>query len=149
MKVYGPYKRKDGRSHVIIVNDDGTKTTQSYPRFLMEQYLGRKLSENEQVDQLLTQFDNLQKSRYRLPQAQLKACICPQCNKEFMVSLSQYQNNQLKQERAGPFCSRSCAGKWSTGSTATTYHGTNSGYTNHKCRCDLCRQAHREYKRTH
>lgn len=24
-------------------------------------------------------------------------------------------------------------------------HGTNSRYTNHRCRCDECRQAHRDY----
>ena len=38
MKVYGPYKRKDNRKHVVIVHDNGSRQTQSYPRYLMEQH---------------------------------------------------------------------------------------------------------------
>ena len=50
MKYYGPYTRKDGRAHMIIVHPDGKKQTQSYPRFLMEQKLGRALLPSEHVD---------------------------------------------------------------------------------------------------
>ena len=49
LKVYGPYTRKDGRKHVVIVNNNGTKTTKSYPRYLMEQHLGRSLEPSEIV----------------------------------------------------------------------------------------------------
>lgn len=30
-------------------------------------------------------------------------------------------------------------------SSETSWHGTNGGYTNHHCRCELCTRAHREY----
>ena len=53
MIVYGPYKRKDGRSIVIHYDDVlGTTRTQSYPRYLMEQHLGRELESWEQVDHI-------------------------------------------------------------------------------------------------
>jgi Domain of unknown function (DUF5052)/HNH endonuclease len=51
LKVYGPYRRADGRQHVIHYDTStGKRTTQSYPRYLMEQFLGRELEEYEQVD---------------------------------------------------------------------------------------------------
>jgi len=75
-KVYGPYTREDGRKHVIHY-DGKTRRTQSYPRYLMEQHLGRELLPNETVDhinedftddrienlQLLSLVDNVNKSR--------------------------------------------------------------------------------------
>lgn len=42
MKIYGPYLRKDLRKHIVIVNDDGSKTTKSFPKYLMENKLGRE-----------------------------------------------------------------------------------------------------------
>lgn len=51
-KVYGPYLRKDGRKHVIIVYGDGHKRTVSYGRLVQ---LGR-------IDRLPTQPSA--KSRY-------------------------------------------------------------------------------------
>lgn len=51
MKVFGPYTRKsDGRRIVIIERDDGSRTTKTLARFLMEQTLGRELGYNETVD---------------------------------------------------------------------------------------------------
>ena len=43
MKVYGPYTRPDGRQHVILIFEDGQRRTVSYPKYLMEQKLGREL----------------------------------------------------------------------------------------------------------
>jgi hypothetical protein len=43
MKIYGPYTRKDGRKHVIVHYDGGRIRTVSYPKWLMEQHLGREL----------------------------------------------------------------------------------------------------------
>lgn len=120
MKIYGPYKRKDGRQHVIHY-DGVTRHTQSYPRFLMEQHLDRKLEEWEQVDhinddptddrienyQILTQLNNIQKSA---PKAQTYECKCACCGKAMMIPLRQYKQNQVVQGKAGPYCSRRCAG---------------------------------------
>lgn len=50
MKIHGPYLRKDGRKHVVIIHDDGTRQTRSYPRLLLEEKLGRPLEKWETVD---------------------------------------------------------------------------------------------------
>ncbi len=122
MKVYGPYTRPDGRKHVIHYDEvTGKRRTQSYPRYLMEQHLGRELTPEEQVDhinndftddrienlQLLTQKQNLDKSR---KPAQMIECICPFCKVSFSIPYRTYKQNQIKQGKAGPYCSRQCAG---------------------------------------
>lgn len=52
MKISKPYKRPDGRKHVIITRSDGSKTTRSYPRYLLEMKLGRSLLPEETVDHI-------------------------------------------------------------------------------------------------
>ena len=49
MKQYLYTNQKDGRSRVVIVDDNGKHTSKSYPRFLVEQNLGRELLPNEDV----------------------------------------------------------------------------------------------------
>ncbi len=56
MRIYGPYKRKDGRKHVVIIYEDGTRQTKSYPRLMMEQHLGRGLTKEETVDHINNDF---------------------------------------------------------------------------------------------
>ena len=77
VKVYGPYLRKDGRKHVILRYADGTRRTQSYPRFVLESELGISLPDDLDVDhvdndktndrpsnwQLLSRSDNVKKQR--------------------------------------------------------------------------------------
>lgn len=58
MKISKPYTRPDGRKHVIITKEDGSKTTRSYPRFLLEEKLGRKLLPEETVDHIDGNFKN-------------------------------------------------------------------------------------------
>jgi len=60
MQIFGPYKRKsDGRQIVIVVEPNGRRRTVSYPKWLMEQHLGRKLDPNEEtVDHIDSNFDN-------------------------------------------------------------------------------------------
>jgi len=58
MKIYGPYLRKDGRKHIIIIHNDGRSQTRSYPRLLLEQKLGRELKEDETVDHIDGDFTN-------------------------------------------------------------------------------------------
>ena len=109
--MFGPYKRKDGRSHVVFYDTETKKRrTQSYPRYLMEQHLGRELLPEEQVDhinndrtddrienfQLLSQADNM------------KECVCPTCEKTFTVFTRRYVGNQIKQKKSGPYCSMVC-----------------------------------------
>jgi hypothetical protein len=122
MTVFGPYIRSDGRTHVIHYDPiTQTRRTQSYPRYLMEQHLGRTLKEWEQVDhinndhtddrienfQLLTKGDNNRKSA-KAPK--LYWFICPVCGEEGVIYYRNYKGNQLSQGKAGPYCSRRCAG---------------------------------------
>lgn len=126
MKTYGPYRRKDGRQ-IVIHYDELTKSqhTQSYPRYLVEQFLGRKLETWEQVDhinndhtddrlenfQLLTQQQNNEKSR--VP-AKIYQFFCPQCGEWTTKSARRVRNNR-RQGKKGPFCSKSCAAKATNG----------------------------------
>lgn len=67
MRVHGPYKRKDGRQIVIVVENKGLRRTVSYPKWLMEVQLGRKLDPNlETVDHIDSNFDNNDLSNLRI-----------------------------------------------------------------------------------
>jgi hypothetical protein len=122
MKVYGPYTRDDGRKHVIIY-DNGIRTTVSYPKFLMEQHLGRKLESWETVDhidedftndvienlQILSRTENILKSK--APE-EIIEFTCSYCGEKATKKARNVRHNK-KKGSAGPFCGRSCAGKWS------------------------------------
>lgn len=124
MKVYGPYKHtKNGRNYVII-HKDGIKKSTQYARFLIEQKLGRSLTSEETVDhidndftnddisnlQVLSLIDNIKKSIVGI---ETVTFICPICNEE-AIKPANYVKHNRKLGKAGPFCSRSCAGKYST-----------------------------------
>lgn len=122
-KVYGPYKRNDGREHVVLVHKNGRKQTVSYPKFLWETTNGRYLQEDETVDhidrdplnndmsnlQILKRSDHCKiDAMYTKPQT----FVCDICNITFELSgrkLNDAICNRRK-GKAGPYCSRSCAG---------------------------------------
>lgn len=121
VKVYGPYKRKDGRQHIVkVVN--GVKTTQSYPRYIMEQHLGRELLPEETVDHIDEDFTNDDISNLRLISREENSkrsswtydkkdhAECVYCGTLFI--LSRNQRTQRSKKIGGPFCSRSCCGKY-------------------------------------
>lgn len=120
-KVYGPYTRKDGRKHVI--HYDGVhRRTQSYPRYLMEQYLGRTLQEWEHVDHINDDFtddrlENLQiltpaeNNRKSAKGVEMLWFTCPVCTSEFQREARFYRDKQIKHGKAGPYCSKQCSGK--------------------------------------
>jgi hypothetical protein len=124
-KIYGPYINNKSRSFIIRVSNN-TKTTQSYPRYLLEQHLNRKLSPDEIVDhinndftdnrienlQILTLKENSIKEMLRPERARkLYTFICPNCNKETTKWLNNVKSNH-KKGKTGPFCSRKCAGQF-------------------------------------
>lgn len=124
-KVYGPYRRpSDGRQIVIIKNDDGTQRTVSYPKYLMEQHLGRQLSPDEEtIDHRDFNKDNNDLSNLRIvPRDQHSAddtrrvknikLKCSMCNKEFERS-PRLIRDKSKKGTGGTFCGRQCAGKYS------------------------------------
>ncbi len=125
MKIYGPYTRKDNRKHVVVIYDDGSRKTISYPKFLLEQKIGRTLLPHETCDHIDGDFtnnnlDNLQVlSRSEnsvkamvLKKAEQAYFVCPECSTTFYKNMCEVRGNQLKKKHAGPFCSRSCAGRY-------------------------------------
>jgi hypothetical protein len=125
MKVYGPYLRKDGRKHVIIIYDDKTRRTVSYPKYLMEQKLKRELRDfNITVHHDDENFKNNKSSNLKLmtrkKHATLDAVtvdkieiICAWCKKKAYKKAGSLTHNS-KMGKAGPFCSHSCSGKYSS-----------------------------------
>ena len=122
MKIYRPYTRKDGRMHLIIINDDKTKKTISYPKYLMQQHLGRTLLPNETVDhidgnifnnditnlQILSRTDNAIKS---VKYADYLKLTCKHCGKQFARRKAIHNRNMVIRKVDGPFCSKQCVGK--------------------------------------
>ena len=116
------YTCKDGRQRVYIKD---TKKVISYPKYLMEQKLGRPLEPNEQVHhidenplnnamnnlELTTNTEHMHKHRkYK----EYKKVLCKWCGKEFYLSLMQQRNRTVNNNRgkSGPFCSKQCSGKF-------------------------------------
>lgn len=123
-KIWGPYKRKDGRKIVIVVENNGKRRTVSYPKWLIELQLGRKLDPNlETVDHIDSDIDNNDLDNLRVvPRKEHSAddtrrvkhveFECAWCDKKFTRS-PRLIRDKAKKGKAGPFCSRMCAGKYS------------------------------------
>lgn len=133
---YVVYQNKDGRWRVYI--RDGHRVI-SYPRFLMEQQLGRELTDDEDVHHLDHDVTNndvsnlvvMSKEEHNALHAAEeridyydKVMVCSVCGKEFVWSAKSqryfYRNKTRKVPKAKcgftsdrPFCSRSCAAKYS------------------------------------
>lgn len=122
-KVFGPYRRENGRQLVIVVDKDGNRRTVSYPKWLMELQLGRKLDPDETVDHWDTNIDNNNLDNLRIvPRDQhssddtrrvkMVKFHCAWCQNEFERS-PRLVRDKSRKNKAGPFCSRPCAGKYS------------------------------------
>lgn len=132
-KVTGPYLRNDGRKHVTFNNSslskgDPNKTrTLSWPKALVEVREGRVLLDNETADHIDEDFTNDSLSNLqiltRIANAiksfdanssrgeEISKHTCPQCKEEFLILARQVRANNIVKGKAGPFCSRRCAGK--------------------------------------
>ena len=123
MKTY-IYKCKDGRTRVVIKNDDGTMSSKSYPRILMEEKLGRPLEPNEDVHHIdgnkeNNLLDNLEivkhgeHQRSHTPRKYFNTLmVCEVCGKSFVMSskkLSNYIRDLRRGRRRGITCSKHCA----------------------------------------
>lgn len=123
-RIYGPYLRKDNRKHVVIYNLVTKKrTTVSYPKFLLQEKIGRVLTGEETTDhkdedftndcienlQILTRVENAKKS---IVPAKIISLVCKWCNTEFQrrKAVEDYNREFLLKE--GPFCSRTCQGTY-------------------------------------
>jgi len=124
-KVHGPYvRKKDGRSHVVIVYNDGTKRTVSYPKFLVEFVLGRELDPVEEtVDHIDDDFTNnawsnlriVPKSKHVAEDQKLAVKVTVKCRLCGALARKRpnHLNHNAKMGKAGPFCSHKCTGTYS------------------------------------
>jgi len=124
MKIFGPYRRPDKRQIVIVVDKNGKRRTVSFPKWILELQLGRELDPDlETVDHIDSDFNNNQIENLRIvPRDQHSAddtrrvkkvkFKCAWCDKEFERS-PRLIRDKAKKGKAGPFCSRTCAGKYS------------------------------------
>lgn len=122
MKVYGPYTRKDGRQHVVLVEEDKKKQTVSYPKFLMEQELGGQLKPNETIHHKdgdftnndlnnLIVIDRKDHTSWDTKRVKKVKFICKWCGEEGERRAVDLEHNK-KLGKAGPFCSKQCSGKY-------------------------------------
>lgn len=124
-KVHGPYKRKtDGRSIVIVIDHNGKRRTVSYPKWIMEMQVGRPLDKDlETIDHIDSNIDNNDLNNLRIvPRKEHSAddtrrvrpvqFSCAWCNKDFERS-PRLVRDKSRKNKAGPFCTRNCAGKYS------------------------------------
>jgi hypothetical protein len=136
-RTWGPYNRSsnrksndsnsandvksDKRQIIIVEMPDGSKHTQSYPKFLMEQRLGEKLDPNETVDHRnfintdnsidnLQVLDRAEHSALDTRRVKLVDCTCAGCGKPFQRS-PRHLRYKAKMGKSGPYCSRSCAAR--------------------------------------
>lgn len=129
VRVYGPYVSivNDGRRHVVLTGP-GVRRTISWPKAMMEVKLDRHLSDDEFVDhidddptndsydnfQILTPSGNAMKSvAARGAEREMVDFICEACGGSFSKEARVVRHNQESQGKSGPFCSKSCAGRYS------------------------------------
>jgi hypothetical protein len=106
---------------MVVKYPDGKKQTISYPKYLVEMYLGRYLGDKETVDHIDGDFTNNDISNLRVIERGLHCSqdafrnkseihTCVWCKKEFEVSGKSLHLRNRKQ--ASGFCSKSCSGKY-------------------------------------
>lgn len=121
------YKCKDGRVRVYIKNE---KKVMSYPKYLLEQELGRPLNYNEQVhhkdgNPLNNALSNLEiktlgeHQREHRCKYHDKIAVCGWCNNSFLWTAKQQRSFQSNKSRRGNssnlnslFCSKKCVGEY-------------------------------------
>ena len=121
--VYGPYTSKEtGRKIVIIKYDDGRSRTVSYPKYLLEQHLGKELPIEATVDHIDRDFNNNSIDNLRVMDRSDHSCAdtrrvklvrfnCSLCAKPFERS-PRLVRDKAKKGRRGIFCSKQCAGRY-------------------------------------
>ena len=124
-KVYGPYLCIDNRRRIILWKNEINKITISYARYLMELHLNKYLNEDEEVhhkdentlNDILGNYEIIHSTKHKKlhNSTQVELFICPWCDKIIELignKLSNHKRNNKHKQCVGPFCNRSCAGKY-------------------------------------
>lgn len=122
--IYGPYKRNDGRYHVIAYKSKDDKKTISYPKYLIEMKLQRYLDNDEEVHHIdhnidnnnLDNFEILLERTHKDTHSKYKGdyYACAYCGNLFFMTGIQERTragNIKRGKIGGPYCSKSCNGK--------------------------------------
>ena len=120
--VNGPYLRKDGRKHMVLKYKNGKRTSVSYPKWLVEHNIGRRLKDDETIDHHDRDFTNDDLSNLIIKpkgihvsedakRVKLVEITCIWCGEKAHKQGKDLDHNK-KLGKAGPFCGRSCAGKY-------------------------------------
>ncbi len=141
---------------MTVYYSDGSKGTTLYSRYLMQQHVGRELLKSETVDhvnedktddridnfQILSLAANASKTSRKRFKITWHYFNCPQCGKHSKKNARQVRHNR-KQNKSGPFCSRSCSRRHQAGQQGCqeVVCGTNAMY-GRGCRCRECKDAH-------
>lgn len=153
----------NGYRAATVMYSGVAKTTTLYEhREIMEKHLGRKLRPDEHVhhkdgNKLNNKLSNLEikiraeHARFHAKRVPLLKLVCRGCGKQFLRKGNDERHSR-KMGRFGPFCGKSCAGRWSRLNQIRRginlgkkhfVHGTDSAYGYHRCRCKICTEAHR------
>lgn len=115
----GPYIRPDGRKFMVVIYEDGGKSTTTYARYLAITELNLNLNKKEVVhhkDEIKTndELSNLEvktrvkHSRDHNPPKMLSH-QCPICKTIFERKATKFKARQINKGCSGPYCSKSCA----------------------------------------
>lgn len=116
------YKQKDGRKFIVYKGEDNKYHSKAYARYLMEQHLGRKLTNEEEVhhkdhNKMNDVIENLEvknKTAHRR-EHNIKPIIiehCYVCGSDIIVD-SRKRANHYRSKNKNPdkwFCSKHCSG---------------------------------------
>ena len=95
-------------------------------------------------------IDRDQHTRRHSVPAEVKTKVCPTCDKVFPRPKSYFDFKESTGQKSF-FCSKPCADKSSAYASKHRNieipHGGSTGYSYHKCRCALCKEAHRRRHR--
>lgn len=119
----GPYLRKDGRLMLTYKTFENKKGSISYPKYLKEKEINRRLSENETIDHIngdpldnnLSNLRIIERNKHitndvrRICKSATKI-YCQYCGKE--INIENRKISQMNRRNTGYFCSRSCSGKY-------------------------------------
>ena len=122
---YYKYICKDGRTRMYYMDKENRLCTKSYPRFIMENHLGRKLNDDEDVhhidgDKTNNDISNLEIVKHGEHQRQHSTKYinteveCVVCGKRFIYTNKQMRryNSDIKSGKYRNItCGKSCAGK--------------------------------------